>query len=470
MSVALPDLVLRRLDSSAPGFSDDLGALIAFEAGQDPAIDATVAAIIADVRARGDAALIEYTARFDALTVVEPGELRIGADEMLSAYQTLPAAQREALTTAAQRIRDFHERQRDEGFVVRSDDGTELGQRVSPLDRVGIYVPGGKAAYPSSVLMNAIPAHVAGVTEIVMVVPAPHGARNALVLAAAHIAGVSSAFTIGGAQAIAALAYGTQTIAAVDKICGPGNAYVAAAKRRVYGTVGIDMVAGVSEVLVLADGTADPDWVAIDLFAQAEHDELAQAILVTPDAMLIEQVAASAGRWFTRMPRASIIAESFRRRGALIRVRDLDEACEVANRIAPEHLELVVADPDALLPRLRHAGAIFVGGYSCEALGDYCAGPNHVLPTGRTARFSSPLGVYDFQKRSSVLRIAPETARQLAGVAATLARGEGLIAHALSAEARAVDAVRSDGRARDGAAAPGTPRSGSPPSAAGQSR
>ncbi len=436
MSAALPVLTLRRLDSSAPGFTAELDALIAFEAGQDPAVDATVAAIIADVRKRGDAALLEYTARFDGLCVAKAADLRISADAMREAWDAIPAAERGALTIAAQRIRDFHERQRGGGFSMRTDDGTELGQRVTPLDRVGIYVPGGKAAYPSSVLMNAIPAHVAGVGEIVMVVPTPHGARNPLVLAAAHVAGVSSAFTIGGAQAIAALAYGTPTIPAVDKICGPGNAYVAAAKRRVFGTVGIDMVAGVSEILVLADGTANPDWVAIDLFSQAEHDELAQAILITPDAGLIDRVAESAQRWLAQMPRAAIIAESFRRRGALIKVRDLAEACEISNRIAPEHLELAVGDPDALLPQLRHAGAIFVGHHSCEALGDYCAGPNHVLPTGRTARFSSPLGVYDFQKRSSVLRIAPGTARMLAGVASTLARGEGLVAHALSAEVR----------------------------------
>jgi len=315
-------------------------------------------------------------------------------------------------------------------------DGTVTGQRIDPIDRVGLYVPGGKAAYPSSVLMNAIPAHVAGVREIVMVVPAPDGVRNPLVLAAAHVAGVTRAYAIGGAQAIAALAYGTETIPAVDKICGPGNAYVAAAKRRVSGTVGIDMVAGVSEILVIADASANPDWVAIDLFSQAEHDEMAQAILLSPDPALLDRVAASAARWFAQMPRASIIAASFARRGALIRTRDLDEACVVANRIAPEHLELAVADPDALLPKIRHAGAIFVGHYASEALGDYCAGPNHVLPTGRTARFSSPLGVYDFQKRSSILRIAPKTAQTLGPVAVELATGEGLTAHARSAGAR----------------------------------
>jgi histidinol dehydrogenase len=311
---------------------------------------------------------------------------------------------------------------------------------VTPLDRVGLYVPGGKAAYPSSVLMNAIPAHVAGVREIVMVVPTPDGLRNPLVLAAAHLAGVTQAWAIGGAQAIAALAYGTDSIRPVDKICGPGNAYVAAAKRRVYGTVGIDMVAGVSEILVIADSSANPDWVAIDLFSQAEHDELAQAILLSPDPALLDAVEASMRRWLASMPRASIIAASLAKRGALIQVRDLAEACDVSNRIAPEHLELAVADPEALLPRVRHAGAIFVGHHASEALGDYCAGPNHVLPTGRTARFSSPLGVYDFQKRSSVLRISAAAARTLGPVAATLAHGEGLVAHARSAEARLAEA------------------------------
>jgi histidinol dehydrogenase len=344
--------------------------------------------------------------------------------------------QRDALAAAASRVRSYHERQKGTGFTVREADGTELGQRVTPLDRVGIYVPGGKAAYPSSVLMNALPAHVAEVPEIVMVVPTPDGVRNPLVLAAAHLAGVSCAFTVGGAQAIAALAYGTQTIPAVDKICGPGNAYVAAAKRRVFGTVGIDMVAGVSEILVIADASANPDWVALDLFSQAEHDELAQAILVSPDAALLDAVEASAQRWIREMPRAGIIAASFAKRGALIRTRDLVQACEVSNRVAPEHLELAVADPDTILTRIRHAGAIFVGHYASEPLGDYCAGPNHVLPTGRTARFSSPLGVYDFQKRSSVLRISREGARTLGAIASTLAHGEGLTAHARSAEAR----------------------------------
>ena len=436
MNASRPVLTLRRLDTRAPGFDAALNDLVAFEAAQDPAIDAAVAAIVADVRARGDTAVLEYTLRFDRLRASRVDELVIDRGAMRGAYEGLPASQRDALEVAAGRIRDFHQRQKAPGFSFSDADGTELGQRITPLDSVGLYVPGGKAAYPSSVLMNAIPAQVAGVGDVVIVVPTPDGARNPLVLAAAHIAGVSRAYAIGGAQAIAALAYGTQTIPAVDKICGPGNAWVAAAKRRVFGVVGIDMVAGVSEILVIADASANPDWVAIDLFSQAEHDEMAQAILLTPDAALIEQVSASAQRWFTAMPRAAIIAASFARRGALVLARDLDEACALANRIAPEHLELAVADPDALLPKLRHAGAIFVGHYASESLGDYCAGPNHVLPTGRTARFSSPLGVYDFQKRTSVLRIEPKTARALAPIAATLASGEGLTAHARSAEAR----------------------------------
>ena len=432
-------LSLRRLDSRAPDFRRELDALVAFEASQDPAVDATVAAIIADVRARGDAALLECTARFDGVRAATVGELEIGRDALRHALDALPAAERDALVAAAARIRVFHERQKAPDWSIREPDGTELGQRVTPLDRVGIYVPGGKAAYPSSVLMNAIPAQVAGVREVVMVVPTPAGVRNPLVLAAAHLAGVTRVFAIGGAQAIAALAYGTQTIPAVDKICGPGNAYVAAAKRRVFGAVGIDMIAGVSEILVIADATANPAWVALDLFSQAEHDELAQAILVTPDAALIDAVAREAQDRLRPMPRAAIIAASFANRGALIGVRDLDEACAIANHIAPEHLELAVADPDALLPSIRHAGAIFVGHYASEPLGDYCAGPNHVLPTGRTARFSSPLGVYDFQKRSSILRISRDGARSLATIASTLARGEGLVAHAQAAEARLTD-------------------------------
>jgi histidinol dehydrogenase len=432
-------LALRRLDSRAPGFQRDLDALVAFEATQDPAIDAAVASIVADVRSRGDAAVLECTERFDNVRAGAVRELEIGRDELKRAFDALPNAERDALATAAARIRVFHERQKAPDWSIREPDGTELGQRVTPLDRVGIYVPGGKAAYPSSVLMNAIPAQVAGVREIVMVVPTPDGVRNPIVLAAAHLAGVNRVFTIGGAQAIAALAFGTQTIPAVDKICGPGNAYVAAAKRRVFGAVGIDMVAGASEILVIADATANPAWVAIDLFSQAEHDELAQAILITPAEALLDAVAREAERWLAQMPRAPIIAAAMSNRGALIRVQDLDEACAIANHIAPEHLALAVADPDTLLPSIRHAGAIFIGHYASEPLGDYCAGPNHVLPTGRTARFSSPLGVYDFQKRSSILRISREAAQSLGPVAAVLARGEGLVAHARAAEARLTD-------------------------------
>ena len=429
-------LALRRLDSASSGFDGELASLIAFESNQDEGVDATVAQIIADVRTRGDAALLDYTRRFDRLDAPSVAALEITAAQMHEAYASLRTAQSDALGTAAARIRAYHERQKGRDWSYTEADGTELGQRVTPLDSVGVYVPGGKAAYPSSVLMNVIPAHVAGVREIVMVVPTPDGVRNPLVLAAAHLAGVTRAFTIGGAQAVAALAYGTRTIPPVDKICGPGNAYVAAAKRRVYGAVGIDMVAGVSEVLIIADATANPDWIVLDLFAQAEHDEMAQALLLTPDAGLLERVASSAQRLIAEMPRAAIIAESIAHRGALIRTRDLAEACAIANRIAPEHLELAVADPDALLPRIRHAGAIFVGHHASEALGDYCAGPNHVLPTGRTARFSSPLSVHDFEKRSSVLRISRAAAQTLGPIAATLAHGEGLVAHARSAEAR----------------------------------
>jgi histidinol dehydrogenase len=430
-------VAIRRLDSSAPGFERELAALTTFEAAQDPSIDAAVARIVADVRSRGDAALLEYTDKYDHVAAATVAALEIGSDEMRRAFEALPEAMRAALWTAAARIRAFHERQTQASWSYREADGSEFGQRITPLDRVGVYVPGGRAAYPSSVLMTVIPARVAGVAEIVMVVPTPGGIRNPVVLAAAHLAGVTRAFAIGGAQAIAALAYGTATIAPVDKICGPGNAYVAAAKRRVFGAVGIDMIAGASEVLVIADDGANADWVAMDLFAQAEHDELAQAILVTPDAALIDAVAASAARQIGAMPRRAIIAASLANRGALIKVRDLAEACAIANRVAPEHLELAVADPSRLLPQIRHAGAIFMGHHASEALGDYCAGPNHVLPTGRTARFSSPLGVYDFQKRSSVLDVSVAAARTLGPVAATLAEGEGLAAHARSALYRA---------------------------------
>ncbi len=431
-----PRLALRRLDTAFPGYDEALAELVAFEAAQDAGVDAAVATIVAAVRARGDQAVLEYTKRFDKLAAKSVAELEIAPAELAAAYAAIDPAQRDALAEAAARIRAFHEHQRGESWTIAGADGGELGQRVTPLDSVGIYVPGGKAAYPSSVLMNALPAKVAGVGEIVMMSPTPSGARNPLVLAAAHLAGVSRVFTIGGAQAIAALAYGTATIPAVDKICGPGNAYVAAAKRRVFGTVGIDMVAGASEILIIADAGANPEWVTLDLFSQAEHDELAQAILLSPDAALLDAVEATIHRRLKEMPRARIIAASLARRGALIRTRDLAEACAVANRIAPEHLELAVGDPDALLPQIRHAGAIFMGYYASEALGDYCAGPNHVLPTGRTSRFSSPLGVYDFQKRSSLIRVTAAGAQALGAIAATLARGEGLAAHALSAESR----------------------------------
>jgi len=426
----------RRYSTRQPDFDARLAALLAFDTAQDPRVDETVAAILADVKVRGDAALLEYTQRYDRTSAATVAELAISTADMQRALDRVPREQRAALETAAERVRAYHEQQRAQSWSYRDSDGNELGQQVTPLDRVGIYVPGGKAAYPSSVLMNALPARVAGVAEIVMVVPAPGGERNDLVLAAAALCGVDHAYTLGGAQAVAALAYGTQTIPAVDKIVGPGNAYVAAAKRRVFGIVGIDMVAGPSEILVVCDGATDPDWVAMDLFSQAEHDELAQAILLCPDAGYIDRVERSIARLLEAMPRRDVIAASLAGRGALIEVRDLDEACELVNRIAPEHLELSVERPEALLPRIRHAGAIFMGRYASEALGDYCAGPNHVLPTSRTARFSSPLGVYDFQKRSSVLRISAEGAGKLGKVAAILARGEGLTAHARSAEFR----------------------------------
>jgi histidinol dehydrogenase len=428
---------IARLDSSAPGFAAALARLTAYEAKQDEGVEAAVTAILADVRSRGDRALLEHTERFDKVRAPSVAALEIGGGEMEAALAGLPPAQREALEAAAQRIRSFHERQRAESWSFTESDGTTLGQRVTALDRVGLYVPGGKAAYPSTVLMNALPANVAGVSEIVMVTPTPGGSRNPLVLAAASLAGVTRAFAIGGAQAIAALAYGTETIPAVDKIVGPGNAYVAAAKRRVFGAVGIDMIAGPSEVVVIADSSAKADWIALDLFAQAEHDESAQALLLTPDAALIEAVATSMARALSAMPRSEVIAASLKRRGALIKVRDLDEACAIADRIAPEHLELAVASPEPLLARIRNAGAIFLGHYSSEAVGDYCAGPNHVLPTAGSARYASPLGVYDFQKRSSVIAVSREGARTLGRIAATLAQGEGLPAHAQSAESRA---------------------------------
>jgi len=427
---------IRRLDSTQPGFDARLSELLAFEAAQDASVERAVTEILSDVRTRGDAALLDCTRRFDGMEAGSVAQLEIPAGELRAALGRLAGSAREALEAAAQRVRIYHEKQLGSSWSYRDPNGTELGQRVTPLDRVGIYVPGGKAAYPSSVIMNALPAKVAGVREIIMVVPAPGGQRNDMVLAAAALCGVDRVFTIGGAQAVAALAYGTATVPAVDKIVGPGNAFVAAAKRRVFGLVGIDMIAGPSEVVVVCDSSAAPDWMAMDLFAQAEHDELAQAILVTPDARVLEAVSASIDRQLADMPRREVIAAALEKRGALIAVRDLDEACDVVNRIAPEHLELAVRDPDALLPRIRHAGAIFLGAYSSEALGDYCAGPNHVLPTSRTARFSSPLGVYDFQKRSSVIRISKAGARELGALAAELARGEGLTAHARSAEYR----------------------------------
>jgi len=427
---------LRRLSTAAPGFEAALAALTRYEAAQDESVEAAVRAIIAQVRARGDAAVLELTRRFDQVEARSIAELEVPRAALEAALASLPEAEGRALREAAERVRRFHERQRAQSWQYEETDGTVLGQLVSPLDRVGIYVPGGKAAYPSTVLMNAIPAKVAGVREIVMASPAPGGARSQLVLAAACLAGVDRLVSIGGAQAVAALAYGTQSIAAVDKIVGPGNAYVAAAKRQVYGAVGIDMIAGPSEILVLCDGRTPADWVAMDLFSQAEHDELAQAILVSPDAGFLDAVEAAVARLLPEMARREVIAASLGRRGALIQARDLDDACEVANRVAPEHLELSVENPQALLPKLRHAGAVFLGRYTSEAVGDYCAGPNHVLPTAGTARFSSPLGVYDFQKRTSLVGVSRAGAATLGRIAATLARGEGLPAHARSAEYR----------------------------------
>jgi len=428
--------LIRRLDSSHADFAATLARLTAFDTAQDEAVDTSVASILVDVRARGDAAVLEYTLLFDHVKAPSMAALELPAQQLARAFAELPKVEREALATAAARIRAYHEHQRAQSWSFTEADGTRLGQNITPLDRVGIYVPGGKAAYPSTVLMNALPAQVAGVGEIIMVVPTPGGVKNALVLAAAHLAGVTRVFTIGGAQAVAALAYGTATIPAVDKIVGPGNVYVAAAKRRVFGTVGIDMIAGPSEILIIADASANADWIAMDLFSQAEHDEAAQAILLSPDAALLDQVEASIARQLPAQPRAAIVARSLTQRGALIRVRDLDEACTIANRVAPEHLELAVAEPEPLLPKIRNAGAIFLGHYSSEALGDYCAGPNHVLPTARSARFSSPLGVYDFQKRSSVIAVSRAGAQSLGRIASTLARGEGLTAHAQSAEYR----------------------------------
>jgi histidinol dehydrogenase len=427
---------MRRFSTRDAAFDTQLTELLAFESAQDRDVEDAVQAILADVKQRGGQALLEYTRRFDRVDVRSTADLAIEPDECDRALRKLPAAQRAALEAAVERVRTYHEHQVAHSWSFRDADGNELGQRIIAIDRVGIYVPGGKAAYPSSVIMNALPAQVAGVREIVMAVPTPDGERNALVLAAAALCGVRRIFAIGGAQAIGALAYGTDTVPAVDKIVGPGNAYVAAAKRRVFGSVGIDMIAGPSEILVISDGRSDPDWIAMDLFSQAEHDEQAQAVLVCPDGAFIDAVESSIERQLPSMSRRDIIRGALSGRGALIETRDLAEACDVANRMAPEHLELSVEDPDAILDQIRHAGAIFMGPYASESLGDYCAGPNHVLPTSRTARFSSPLGVYDFQKRSSVIRVSRQGARKLGAIAAELAYGEGLTAHARAAELR----------------------------------
>jgi histidinol dehydrogenase len=430
------EIKVRRFSSLDADFDAKLKALLAFETAQDDSIDEVVANILKDVKKRGDAAVIEYTNRFDRMSAGSLPELEIGQAELKAALNGLPDAQRAALQAAADRVRSYHEKQLMTSWQYTEDDGTILGQQVTSLDRVGLYVPGGKAAYPSSVLMNAIPAKVAGVQELIMVVPTPDGEKNQLVLAAAAIAGVDRVFCIGGAQAVGALAYGTETVPQVDKIVGPGNAYVAAAKRRVFGVVGIDMVAGPSEILVICDGKTNPDWVAMDLFSQAEHDELAQAILLCPDADFLNRVNESIQKLVLEMPRAEIIKTSLTDRGALIQVKSLDEAAEISNYIAPEHLELSMDDPLAFSQKIKHAGAIFMGRDTCESLGDYCAGPNHVLPTSRTARFSSPLGVYDFQKRSSLIFVSQAGAQTMGKVAATLAYGEGLQAHARSAEYR----------------------------------
>jgi len=432
----MTDLAIARLDAASPDFRARLSELLAFNDATDSAVSNAVSEILAAVKTRGDAAVIEYTARFDRLDVADMAALEISQDELHAALGKLPLRLEQSLRKAAERVRVYHEKQRQESWTYTEEDGTVLGQQVTALDRVGLYVPGGKAAYPSSVLMNAIPAKVAGVKELIMVVPTPDGVKNDLVLAAAAVAGVDRVFCIGGAQAVAALAYGTETIPQVDKIVGPGNAYVAEAKRRVFGIVGIDMIAGPSEILVICDGKTDPDWIAMDLFSQAEHDELAQSILISPDAAYLDAVQASVNKLLPTMPRQAVISASIGNRAGLILCRDLDEAAEIANFIAPEHLELSLEDPNAMLPKIRHAGAIFMGRNTCEAIGDYCAGPNHVLPTSRTARFSSPLGVYDFQKRSSLIHVSAQGAHSLGEIAAALAYGEGLQAHGRSAEYR----------------------------------
>lgn len=427
---------IRTFDSAQPDFEKTLDQLLAWESVSDSQVQTIVTDILADVKKRGDAAVVEYSNRFDHLHAESMDELELSQEQLDDALNTLADDQRHALLKAAERVRIYHEKQKQDSWQYTEADGTVLGQKVTPMDRVGIYVPGGKAAYPSSVLMNALPAHVAGVKEIIMVVPTPGGELNQLVLAAAAVAGVSKVFTVGGAQAVAALAYGTDAVPKVDKIVGPGNIFVATAKRQVFGAVGIDMIAGPSEILVVCDGQTDPDWIAMDLFSQAEHDEDAQAILISPDQNFLERVQASIDKLLPDMQRQDIIRASLSGRAALIKVADMDEACEVTNRIAPEHLELSVEDPEALLPKIRHAGAIFMGRHTSEALGDYCAGPNHVLPTSGTARFSSPLGVYDFQKRSSLIMCSPDGASELGKVASVLARGEHLEAHARSAEYR----------------------------------
>ena len=429
---------IRRLSTQDLLFDADLKALLAFETAQDDSVDVVVAGILKDVKAHGDAAVLEYTNRFDKTNASSLAELEVSQAELQAALNSLQVNQRAALQAAADRVRSYHEKQVMQSWSYTEPDGTLLGQQVTPLDRVGLYVPGGKAAYPSSVLMNAIPAKVAGVAELIMVVPTPNGERNQLVLSAAAISGVDRVFCIGGAQAVGALAYGTQTIPQVDKVTGPGNAYVAAAKRRVFGVVGIDMVAGPSEILVICDGKTDPDWIAMDLFSQAEHDELAQAILLSPDAAFLDAVAASMAKLVETMPRKEIISTSITNRGALILTKSLDEAIEISNYICPEHLELSVENPLEMSKKIKHAGAIFMGRDTCEALGDYCAGPNHVLPTSRTARFSSPLGVYDFQKRSSLIMVSQTGAQTMGKIASTLANGEGLQAHAKSAEFRLI--------------------------------
>ena len=429
-------LKIARLDANQADFKQHLDALLAWEGVSDKAVNERVEEIIAAVRARGDAALVEYTGRFDQLNVASMADLILDRARLELALTRITPAQREALEVAAERVRSYHEKQLQPSWRYTEADGTVLGQQITPLDRAGLYVPGGKASYPSSVLMNAIPAKVAGVREVVMVVPTPRGEINELVLAAACLAGVDRVFTLGGAQAVAALAYGTESVPQVDKIVGPGNIYVATAKRAVFGQVGIDMIAGPSEILVICDGQTNPDWIAMDLFSQAEHDENAQSILLSPDAAFLNAVEASLNRLLDSLERADMVRISLNTRGALIKVDSLEQACELSNRIAPEHLELSVADPEAMLPSIRHAGAIFMGRYTPEALGDYCAGPNHVLPTSGTARFSSPLGVYDFQKRSSIIFCSPDGASELGKTASVLARGESLTAHARSAEYR----------------------------------